>query len=79
MKQVSIIIDGEIYDIQDLGPQVLDSAHPRIEICYHFCDLFKQCSRFLYDAAVPCLLACERQDEGNGFYFQKRMIKENNV
>lgn len=71
MKQVSIIIDGDRYDIQDLGEQHLSSSHLRSDICYHFCDLVKQCGRFLFDAAVPCLLACDHPDEGTGFYFRK--------
>lgn len=72
MKQVSINIDGEVYDIQDLGEQQLSSSHLRSDICYHFCDLFKQCSMFLYNAATPCLLAMDRPDEGTGFYFRKK-------
>lgn len=72
MKQVSITINDVTYDLLDLGEQQLDSSHLRSDICYHFCDLMKQCGRFLYDAAVPCLLACDTLDEGNGFYFQKR-------
>lgn len=71
MKSVSIIIDGERYDIQDLGEQHLSSSHLRVEICHHFCDLKDQCGKFLFNAAVPCLLACDHPDEGNGFYFRK--------
>lgn len=71
MKQVSIIINGEKYDIMDLGEQQLSSAYLRSDICYHFCDLFKQCGKFLYNAAVPCLLAMDHQNEGTGFYFKK--------
>ena len=72
MKQVSIIIDGEKYEIQDLGEQQLNSSHLRSDICYHFCDLFQQCSKLLYNAATPCLLALDRPDEGTGFYFKKK-------
>lgn len=74
MKQVSIIINGETYEIQDLGEQQLCSSHLRSDICYHFCDLYKQCSKFLYDAATPCLLAREDQNEGTGFYFKKTIL-----
>lgn len=72
MKQVSININGEVYDLQDLGEQRLCSSHLRSDICHHFCDLVKQCGQFLYDAAVPCLLGMDTKDEGTGFYFKKR-------
>ena len=71
MKQVSVIINGEKYELQDLGEQQLSSSHLRCEICYHFCDLVHQCGKFLYNAAVPCLLGMDRPDEGTGFYFSK--------
>lgn len=72
MKNVSITINGEIYDIMDLGEQHLSSSHLRSDICYHFCDLMDECGKFLYNAAVPCLLAMDSQEEGTGFYFRKR-------
>lgn len=72
MKNLSITINDEIYDLMDLGEQKLSSSHLRSDICYHCCDLYKQCGKFLYNAAVPCLLGCETQNEGTGFYFQKR-------
>lgn len=70
-KSVSIIINGERYDLMDLGEQQLSSSHIRAEICYHFCDLYKQCGKFFYNAAVPCLLGMDHPDEGTGFYFKK--------
>jgi len=78
MKNVTVTIDGEVYEIQNLGEQQLSSSH-RSDICYHFCDLFKLCSKFLYNAATPCLLAMDNPDEGTGFYFKKRtsFSKEN--
>ena len=79
MKNVTVTIDSEVYEIQDLGDQQLSSSHLRSDICYHFCDLFKLCSKFLYNAATPCLLAMDNPDEGTGFYFKKRtsFSKEN--
>lgn len=70
MKQVTIIIDGEEYQLRDLGEQQLDSSHLRSDICIHFCDLFKQCSKFLFNAATPCLLAMDSPDGGTGLYFE---------
>lgn len=72
MKQLSININGEVYELCDLGEQKLSSSHLRSDICYHFCDLVKQCGKFLYNAAVPCLLGCDTPDEGTGFYFKKK-------
>ena len=72
MKQLSININGEVYELCDLGEQKLSSSYLRSDICYHFCDLFKQCSKFLYNAATPCLLAMDHPDEGTGFYFRKK-------
>ena len=74
MKQVSVIIDDEKYEIQDLGEQKLCSSHIRADICYHFCDLYNHCSKFLYNAATPCLLAMDNPNEGTGFYFKKCSI-----
>ena len=74
MKKVTITINSEVYEIQDLGEQQLSSTHLRSDICYHFCDLFKQCSKFLYNAATPCLLAMDHPDEGTGFYFKKKEL-----
>lgn len=71
MKRVTITIDNETYEIRNLGEQKLCSSRIRADICYHFCDLFKQCGKFLYNAAVPCLLAMDHSDEGTGFYFKK--------
>lgn len=71
MKQVSITINGEVYEIRNLGEQQLNSSHLRSDICYHFCDLRQQCGKFIYNAAVPCLLAMETPNEGTGFYFEK--------
>ena len=74
MKKVTITINSEVDEIQDLGEQQLSSTHLRSDICYHFCDLFKQCNKFLYNAATPCLLAMDHPDEGTGFYFKKKEL-----
>lgn len=71
MKQVTITIGNETYELRDLGEQQLSSSHLRSDICYHFCDLFNQCSQFLYNAATPCLLGSSHPSEGTGFYFEK--------
>ena len=71
MKQVTIVIDGEEFELQNLGEQQLSSYHLRSDICHHFCDLVKQCGKFIYNAAVPCLLGMDHPDEGTGFYFKK--------
>lgn len=71
MKQVTITINGQVYEIRDLGEQKLNSSHLRSDICYHFCDLRQQCGKFIFNAAVPCLLAMDDISEGTGFYFEK--------
>lgn len=71
MKHLMILIDNEAFLLKDLGEQNLSSAHLRSDICFHYCDLCKQCGKFLYNAAVPCMLAGEKPDEGTGFYFKK--------
>jgi len=68
---MTIILNGERYEIRNLGEQQLTSSYLRSDICHHFCDLVNQCGRFLYDAAVPCLLARDIPEEGTGFYFEK--------
>ncbi len=73
MKKITITIDEEKYELQDLGEQLLLSNYPKSEICYHFCDLVKQCGKFLYNTSVPCLLGMDHPDEGTGFYFKKSL------
>ena len=77
MKKVTITINSEVYEIQDLGEQQLSSTHLRSDICYHFCDLFKQCSKFLYNAATPCLLAMDHPDEGRTKALDSTLRKKN--
>lgn len=71
MKKLSISINDEVYVLKDLGNQLLNSSHLRSDICYHFCDLRQQCGKFIFNAAVPCLLAMDDINEGTGFYFEK--------
>ena len=71
MKKLSISINDEVYVLKDLGEQQLNSSHLRSDICYHFCDLRRQCGKFIFNAAVPCLLAMDDMSEGTGFYFEK--------
>ena len=73
MKQVSITINDTTYDLLDLGEQQLNSSHLRSDICVKYCDLMKVCGQFLYNAAVPCMLAMDTKEEGSGFYFKKRV------
>lgn len=84
MKQVTLIIDDEVFDLEDLGQQQLCSSHLRSDICTRYCDLVCRCGKFLYNAAVPCLLGEVTPDEGSGFYFKKRrrfdgIIKKQNM
>lgn len=73
MRQVTVIINGKAYDLMNLGEQQLDSSHLRSDICIHNCDLMKECGRFLFDAAVPCLLGLNDDKRGGtGFYFKLR-------
>lgn len=73
MRQVTVIINDQAYDLMDLGDQQLSSSHLRSDICIHHCDLMKECGRFLFDAAVPCLLGLgENKNGGTGFYFRLR-------
>lgn len=79
MRNVTVIINGQAYDLMDLGEQKLSSSHLRSDICIHHCDLVKECGRFLYDAAVPCLLGLgDDKNGGTGFYFQLRGKLKNN-
>ena len=73
MRKVTVIINDQAYDLMDLGEQLLSSSHLRSDICVHNCDLMKECGRFLYDAAVPCLLGLgDDKNGGTGFYFKRR-------
>lgn len=72
MRQVTVIINNRAYDLMDLGEQQLSSTLLRSDICIHHCDLMAECGRFLYDAAVPCLLGLDDDNKngGTGFYFK---------
>ncbi len=73
MKQVSITINDTTYDLLDLGEQQLSSSHLRSDICVKYCDLMRLCGQFLYNAAVPCMLAMDSKEEGSGFFLKKRL------
>lgn len=57
MRQVTVIINGQAYDLMDLGEQQLSSSHLRSDICIHNCDLMKECGGlFGTQIIINCLL-----------------------